>query len=136
MRVSSYDRTQNRFIVLLARREAEEDPEDINISIPSTIQLGKRYHRYGLFVGEGFAEGEKVWARWTTEDIEPKTGYRENSLSAESILTVVKDGKLNARIPQSRRLTTLVFEPYRDQTFLIFDKQLIKFGNFAVKVPK
>ena len=76
--------------------------------------LGKRYHRDGLFVGEGFAEGEKVWARWTTEDIEPKTGYRENSLSAESILTVVKDGKLNARIPQSRRLTTLVFEPYRD----------------------
>ena len=110
MRISSYDRTEDRFIVLVARRKAKRKPEDITISIPATIQKGERYNRDGKFVGEGFAEGEKVKVRWTTEDVEPKTGYRQNRKSGDTDLMEVKNGKLTFRLPAANRLTSIVFE--------------------------
>ena len=110
MRMSSYDRTAKRFIVLVARREADEDPRDLTVSIPATVQQGVRYNRDEQFVGEGFAEGERVRVRWTTEDVEPKTGYRENTTSVESSLVVVTDGQLTLSIPETRRMTSVVFE--------------------------
>lgn len=110
MRISSYDRTEDRFIVLVARRKAKRNPEDITISIPATIQKGERYNRDGKFVGEGFAEGEKVRVRWTTEDVEPKTGYRQNRKSGDTDLIEVKNGKLTFRLPAANRLTSIVFE--------------------------
>ena len=113
MRMTSYDRTADRFIVLVARKKANGDPEDLKISIPATIQKGKRYNRDGQFVGEGFVEGEKVRVRWTTEDIEPKTGYRQNKKSGDSDLIEVKDGKLTFTIPESQRLTSIIFEALR-----------------------
>ena len=114
MRASSTDRTNNCFIVLLARRDNDEDPEDLNITIPSAIQLGDRYHRDEQFVGEGFSEGDEVAVRWVSEDIEPKTGYRKNKISGESSISVFTGGQLSISIPQSRRLTTVIFEPYKD----------------------
>ena len=96
--------------MLVARIEDEEEPEDMNITIPSTIQKGARYHRDGIFTGEGFSEGEKVQVRWISEDIEPKTGYRENKVSLDPTIAEVTKGELSVRIPQSRRLTTVVFE--------------------------
>ena len=113
MRMSSYDRTADRFIVLVARRKANRDPEDLKISIPATIQKGKRYNRDGQFVGEGFVEGEKVRVIWTTEDVESKTGYRQNKKSRDTDLIKVKDGKLTFTIPESHRLTSIVFEVLR-----------------------
>ena len=110
MRASSYDRTNNRFIVLLARQEADEDPEDLTITLPATIQKGARYHRDEIFVGEGFSEGEEISVRWVSEDIEPRTGYRENKISSEPQFVVVTDGLLSIEVPESRRLTTVVFE--------------------------
>ena len=110
MRISSYDRTEDRFIVLVARRKAKRNPEDITISIPATIQKGERYNRDGKFVGEGFAEGEKVRVRWITEDVEPKTGYRQNRKSGDTDLIEVKNGKLTFRLPAANRLTSIVFE--------------------------
>ena len=110
MRMSSYDRTEDRFIVLVARRKANRDPEDMTISIPATIQKGERYNRNNQFVGEGFAEGEKVRVRWTTEDVEPKTGYRQNRKSGDTELIEVKNGKLTFRLPAANRLTSIVFE--------------------------
>lgn len=110
MRMSSYDRTAKRFIVLVARREVDEDAQDLTVSIPATIQKGERYNRNEQFVGEGFAEGEEVRVRWITEDVEPKTGYRKNNVSGESSLVVVTEGQLTFNIPESRRLTSVVFE--------------------------
>jgi hypothetical protein len=113
MRMCSYDRTEDRFIVLVARRKANRDPEDLTVSIPATIQKGKRYNRDGQFVGEGFADGEKVRVRWTTEDVEPKTGYRQNTKSGETALIEVKEGKLTFSLPAANRLTSIVFESLR-----------------------
>jgi hypothetical protein len=45
-----------------------------------------------------------------SEDIEPRTGYRENKISSEPQFVVVTDGRLTIEIPESRRLTTVVFE--------------------------
>jgi hypothetical protein len=113
MRMSSYDRTEDRFIVLVARRKANRDPQDFTISIPATIQRGKRYNRDEQFVGEGFKEGEKVRVVWTTEDVEPKTGYRKNKTSGESSVIVVTNGQLTFRVPQTHRLTSVIFESLR-----------------------
>jgi len=113
MRMSSYDRTGNRFIVLLARREDGVDPSDINMTLPSTIQNGERYNRDGLFSGEGFTEGQEVQVKWITEDIEPKTGYRKNSVSGNSSILVGSDERLVVRIPQASRLTSIIFEPQK-----------------------
>ena len=113
MRMCSYDRTEDRFIVLIARRKANRDPEDMTISIPARIQKGKRYNRDNQFVGEGFTEGEKFRVRWTTEDVEPKTGYRQNKKSGETDLTEIKDGKLTFRLPKANRLSSIVFESLR-----------------------
>lgn len=113
LRMSSYDRTDNRFIVLLARRKANKDPEDLTVTIPAKIQKGKRYNRDGKFAGGGFREGEDVRIKWTTEDVEPKTGYRQNKKSGETDLLQVKDGKLIFSLPEAHRLTSIVFESLR-----------------------
>ena len=110
MRMCSYDRTEDRFIILVARRKANRDPEDMTISIPATIQKGKRYNQDNQFVGEGFSEGEKVRVRWTTEDVEPKTGYRQNMKYGKTDFIEVENGKLTFSISESRRLTSIVFE--------------------------
>jgi len=108
--MSSYDRTNERFIVLLARREAEKEPNNLTISLPAKIQHGSRYNRDKMFTGEGFAAGEQIRVRWTTEDVTPTTGYRKNSKYEESSLTVDSEGQLTFNIPAAQRLTTLVFE--------------------------
>lgn len=110
MRMSSYDRTANRFIVLVARRNKSSSAREMIVSIPATIQEGKRYNRDNQFIGEGFKIGEEVRVRWTTEDIEPKTGYRLNNLSEETFITVTNDGQLTIMIPEARRLTSILFE--------------------------
>jgi len=110
MRMSSYDRTAKRFIVLLAKREAKEAPNNLTISIPATIQIGARYNQDKKFTGEGFSEGEQILVRWITEDVEAKTGYRKNVQSGNSSLVVVTDGLLTVSLPDTRRLTSLVFE--------------------------
>jgi len=109
--ISSYDRTANRFIILVARKDEDEDPEDIELTLPATIQRGARYNRDNLFVGEGFSEGEKVQVQWISEDIEPKTGYRKNLTIGKLETVEVKDDHLTFTIPSARRLTTLVFMP-------------------------
>jgi hypothetical protein len=111
LRISSYDRTANRFIVLLARKDEDEDPEDIKISLPASIQVGARYNRDQLFIGEGFSNGDKVQVHWITEDIEPKTGYRKNLIMGDPATIEVANDELTFTIPASRRLSTLVFTP-------------------------
>ena len=114
IRASSYDRTANRFIVLIARKDEDDDPQNLTVSIPASIQPGARYNRDNLFTSEGFSEGEKVRVKWISEDIEPKTGYRKNLISDDSSIIEVTDGLLTFLIPETRRLTTLVFEAIKD----------------------
>ena len=109
MRMSSFDRTAKRFIVLVARKKAKKDPQELTISIPAMIQKGARYNRDEEFIGEGFKEGEQVRVVWTTEDVEPKTGYRKNK-TRESSVIVVTNGQLTFSIPQAHRLTSVIFE--------------------------
>ena len=110
MRMSSYDRTKKRFIILLAKRDPDQESQDITISFPATIQNGNRYNRDNKFTGEGFTIGDKIQVRWTTEDVETKTGYRKNSRYEEAMLIVDEEGQLTCSIPLVQRLTTLVFE--------------------------
>ena len=110
MRMSSFDRTAKRFIVLVARKKAKKDPQELTISIPAMIQKGARYNRDEEFIGEGFKEGEQLRVVWTTEDVEPKTGYRKNKTSGESSVIVVTNGQLTFSIPQAYRLTSVIFE--------------------------
>ena len=113
MRMSSFDRTDKRIIVLVAGRNPRKEAQELTITIPSTIQKGVRYNRDGQFVDEGFKEGEKVHVLWTTEDVEAKTGYRKNKISGESSLVIVTNGQLTFSIPQTRQLTSVVFEPWQ-----------------------
>ncbi len=111
LRICSYDRTAKRFVVLIARRAADGPPQDLLVQIPARIQKGTRYHRDGRFVGEGMKNGKPYRVRWTSEEIDPTTGYRRDKQSGESPGQVVHDDILTAAIPGSRRLTTIVFEP-------------------------
>jgi hypothetical protein len=115
LRVCSYDRTAKRFVVLIARRAADGPPQDLLVQIPARIQKGARYHRDGQFVGEGIKNGNPYRVRWTSEEVEATTGYHRDKQSGESSGQVVRDNILTAAIPGSRRLTTIVFEPQREQ---------------------
>mgnify|MGYP007000237951 len=43
MRMSSFDRTDKRIIVLVAGRNPRKEAQELTITIPSTIQKGVRY---------------------------------------------------------------------------------------------
>jgi hypothetical protein len=110
LRVCSYDRTAKRFIVLIARRAADGPPQDLLVQIPARIQKGARYHRDGRFDGEGMRNRQRYRVRWTSEEIDPTTGYRRDKHNGESSGQMVRAGTLTAAIPGSRRFTTIVFE--------------------------
>ncbi len=112
MRMSSYDRTDRRFIVLVARQKSQKDSDELTISIPAKIQKGNRYNRDGLFEGEGFAEREEVRVRWVTEDVEPRTGYRRNKIASDIEVVSVAEGQLTITIPAPKRLTSVIFESF------------------------
>jgi hypothetical protein len=110
LRMSSYDRTADRFIVLIARDKADILQQNISVSIPSQIRKGAVYHRDGRFVGEGLKDGERYQVRWTSEDINARTGYSTSKANGNGRDHVVRDGLLTVDIPAARRLTTIVFE--------------------------
>jgi len=110
IRISSYDRTAKRFIVLIARSNPDAMQADITIRIPARIRKGKRYHHDGRFVGEGMQDGASYAIRWTTENVDSRTGYHCDKTSGKTGGHRVQDGILTATIPASQRLTTIVFE--------------------------
>jgi len=108
--MSSYDRTAERFTVLIVGQEQRDDSTKITIRIPARIQRGRYFHHDDKFVGEGFDDSQKYVVRWRTEDMIPPTGMSTNISTGVSPALPVMDGQLKAEIPAARRLTTVFFE--------------------------
>ncbi len=108
--ISSYNVTQNSFIVLLYL-DQENGMNDVTVSIPSKVQQGEVYHRNASpFVGMGFSNGESYKVEWETKDIITSTGRDSNKLSGISPAQIVTNGKLIFKILGIRVFTTLVFK--------------------------
>ena len=110
-KISSYNRTQNSFVVLLYAGEANGEGF-LEVSIPSRIQDGKYYNNeYSSidFRGEGFEDGMKYVARSTTKDLDRKTGDDQNVSVVEDQDLVVVDGKLSCRVDGVRKFTKILF---------------------------
>ena len=110
IRISSYDLTAKRFIVLVAQHEQNPEPTPMTIKIPARIRKGAHYHRDGRLVGQGMADGQAYRVCWTSENVDSRTGYHRDKISGKSGGHRVTNGTLTATIPASRRLTTIVFE--------------------------
>ena len=107
--ISSYNVTQNSFIVLLYS-EGENGTRDAMISIPSKVRQGALHHRNASpFVGMGFSNGERYKVKWETKDIKTSTGENVNKRSGTSSARTVSNGKLTFQMPDIRDFTKLVF---------------------------
>ena len=109
-RMSSYDRTAERFIVLIAGREQSDDIENITVRIPARIKKGRYFNRNERFIGEGFADNQRYIVRWTTENIDDPTGASEDISQGTNTVQRVVGGQLVAKISPTRRLTSIFFE--------------------------
>ena len=110
-RISSYDRTEKSFTVLVYASGAA-GRGGFEVSIPSTIQNGRYYnneHSKIDFRGEGFKEGSSYSARAVTKDIDRNTGADRNLSVQEKKGLIVREGKLTFRIGANRRFTKVEF---------------------------
>lgn len=109
-RISSYNRSQKKFTVLLYAGGAG-GKSYAKLSIPSTVQTGYYYNNDTSkidFRGEGFAEGERYVARVTTKTISLDDGSDVDVLVSETLGTVV-EGKLQVRIGRVHPFTKVEF---------------------------
>lgn len=108
IRLSSYNRTKDRFTVLIYSSGANN--KWAKLQIPATIQNGKYYnneHSRQDFRGEGFADGDTYYARIVTHDISNKTGANINTKITVGPDAVVEEGTLKVTIPQMDKFTTV-----------------------------
>jgi hypothetical protein len=110
-RVSSYNRSTGKFIVLIYSGGANGKGW-ADVSIPSTIQNGKYYnndHSVYDYRGEGIPNGKKYSATVTTHNISREDGsdfeVKESTYSKQ----VVQGGILKARINGMNKLTKVEF---------------------------
>jgi len=109
-RISSYNRSQNKFTVLLYAGGAA-GKSWAKLSIPSTVQNGYYYNNdtsTADFRGEGFTEGEYYVARVTTKDISLDDGSDVGVKISETLGTVA-NGKLSARLGNVQPFSTVEF---------------------------
>jgi hypothetical protein len=110
-RISSYNRSQNHFTVLVYAGGANGTTW-ATVSIPSTIQDGYHYNNDFSrkdFRGEGFADGESYRARITTRDISMKDGQDIHPVTFETPAVTVSNQTLTITIPEMNRFTTVEF---------------------------
>nr|NIL98945.1 hypothetical protein [Planctomycetales bacterium]NIM10079.1 hypothetical protein [Planctomycetales bacterium]NIN09522.1 hypothetical protein [Planctomycetales bacterium]NIN78632.1 hypothetical protein [Planctomycetales bacterium]NIO35826.1 hypothetical protein [Planctomycetales bacterium] len=110
-RISAYNRTRDSFLVLLYSSGAN-GTSWAWVSIPSQIQHGRQYNNEFSqrdFRGEGFAEGEKFWARIVTKDISQENGSDVGRIETVKKNLTVKDGILRVPILNMRKFTTVEF---------------------------
>ena len=110
-RLASYDRTSDRFQVLIYASGAN-GKSPAKVSIPAMIQTGKYYnneHSSVDFRGEGFSENAKYYARVITKMINRKDGSDEQLVYFESPVATVKQGHLTVSIPKLNRFTAIEF---------------------------
>ncbi len=111
-KISSYNVTQNSFIVLLYS-ERENETRNAMISIPSKVQQGAVHHRNrnaSPFIGMGFSNGERYKVKWETKGIITSTGRNSNKRSGTSPARIVSNGRLTFQISNIKDFTTLVFK--------------------------
>ena len=110
-RMSSYNRTKGHFTVLLysgggaGRYWAK-------VSIPATIQDGKRYNNADSrqdYRGEGFAEGDPYYAVITTKDISMKDGSDQAVQRIVTKPALVENDTLTAVVDKMNRFTKIEF---------------------------
>ena len=114
-RISSYNRTKDKFIVLVYSGGANGSGW-ADVSIPSTIQSGKYFNNDSSMVdfrGEGITNGQKYTATITTHEISKEDGGRLNLKENTYQNQVARNGLLKARINGMNKFTTIEFSRSR-----------------------
>ncbi len=101
-RISSYNVTQNSFIVLIYSQN-ENGTNTINMNIPSKVKESSP------FIGRGFSNGDNYRVEWETKNITTSSGRDTNVNSGTSPVQTVSNDRLSFTLPNARRFTTLTF---------------------------
>jgi len=110
-RISSYNRTAQKFIVLIYSSGANGRGW-VDVSIPSTIQQGVYYNNdfsYFDFKGEGIEIGERYLAKVTTKNINRQNGSDEDLSTNTYKSEVGDDGELKVRVSSMNKFTSIEF---------------------------
>ena len=110
-RVATWNRTRKIFSVLIYSSGGNGE-KSAKVSIPSTIQQGKRFNTDSSkrdFRGEGFADGQKYFVQIETKNIHLKDGSDQRFKSIELGPFKVQKGTLVVEIPQMDKFTRLDF---------------------------
>ena len=110
-RISSFNRTQNSFTVLVYSSGANGRGW-VDVTIPSTIQSGKYYNNDNSFIdfrGEGFDEGQKYQTKIITKQISRDNGSDQNVKEIVLDRQTVENGQLKARVAGMNQFTTIEF---------------------------
>lgn len=110
-RISSYNRTKDRFTVLIYADRADGTSE-ATVSIPSRIRNGHYYNNefsISDFRGEGIVDGESYHARIVTKDISMTDGQDVNPVITETDGLTVSNETLTVTVPKMNKFTTIEF---------------------------
>lgn len=109
-RISSYNRSKDRFTVLIYSSAANN--YWAKLEIPATIQTGRHFNNddsWKDYRGEGFRDGETYYARIVSHDISNETGENLRTKIVVRPDAVVEDGVLKTVIPQMDKFTLVEF---------------------------
>jgi len=118
-KLSSYNRTKEKFTVLLYAGQANK--KWAKVSIPSTIQTGRYYNNEFSkvdFRGEGFADGETYRARVVTKDISMQDGSDVGRSVVQTPVQTVINGTLTATLGGMKKFTTIEFIKVKKEEIL------------------
>ena len=110
-KLSSYNRTKDRFMVLLYSGGANGKLW-AKVTIPATIQNGRLYnneHSKRDFRGEGFANGTTYYSRIVTKNISEEDGSDVDTFVMQRRPEVVTNGLLTATLGNMKQFTTIEF---------------------------
>ena len=110
-KLSSYNRTKKKFIVLLYAGGAG-GTSFAKVTLPSTIQDGKYYNNEFSskdFRGEGFKDGQNYQARIVTKDISRDNGSDLNRREEITKPATVTNGQLTVNVGNLRKFTLIEF---------------------------
>jgi len=110
-RISSYNRTRNRFTVLVYASGAS-GKSWAKVSIPSKIKSGYHYNNEFSridFRGEGFSNGDVYYARIITKDISIEDGVDIKPVYLEAHDSTVSGETLTATVPNMNKFTAIEF---------------------------
>jgi hypothetical protein len=110
-RISSYNRTKDRFTVLIYAGGADA-ATSATVSIPSRIRNGRYFNNEFSaidFRGEGFANGQHYQARIETKDISIKNGRDVNLVVTKTTDLTVSGETLTVTVPKMNKFTTIEF---------------------------